>query len=90
MGFETDKQRFFISTERLKKVCSHNIGEVFDENFIDGLTKKYLKEATVIYCGVQDIDKELLRKIERAWSKEEPGRRFVYHHMMFQFHRFAC
>jgi SAM-dependent methyltransferase len=80
VGFETDKQRHFVSTERLKKVCSRGTGEVFDEHFVDGLTKKRLKNATIIYCGVEDFEIELLRRIERAWSKEEPGRRFVYHH----------
>jgi hypothetical protein len=78
IGFETDKQSLFISTEGLKKVCSRDIGEVFEEHFVDDLTKKRFREATVIYCGVEDIDVELVQKIEGAWSREEQGRRLYF------------
>jgi SAM-dependent methyltransferase len=79
-GFEQDRERLYISRERLKKIVLRKTGWVYNDDFTDGLSKKRLKEATVIYCGVQDIDVELIHKIESAWSKEEPGRRFVYHH----------
>ncbi len=79
-GFEYDEGRIAVSQRRLDENELSADCKIIEGSFEETLNEKQLREATVVYYGLEGADIDILRKIEKAWSKEKPGRRFVYHH----------
>lgn len=79
-GFEYDEGRIAVSKRRVNENGLSEDCKIIEGSFEDTITEKQLRQATVIYYGLEGAGIDILQKIEKAWSKEEPGRRFVYHH----------
>lgn len=79
-GIEADRERVWRSRLRLEEAgIPADKGKILFGWFDKVLTEHRLREATVIFYGLE-MDNSLLAKIKRVWKTDNPPRRLIYYH----------